>query len=351
MRLETRLVGNVNSQGNIKESLDAMAGEIEFSLNPIVNLVLHVLCCADPTFPRKPVYDAKAEEWLLPEERSFFEENFKLEQTGKVSTTAYFAVLLQVPVYFASDSIDSLTGALHTMAEVGLEGLKRKFPDKGVMIDSYMPERFQRRTFGEPVLSESAETIARYAEILDDVYGRYYRSRWPTVVPEMEGAAKSLAEDCEGYDVIGRWEEETRLEFPYTRFGVKLADHIRTLGTSLMAERDAFSSWVPREKTFGMVSHEVGTHIITQTRTLEEGPLGRAFEQDAEGILRIGEALAYLLNLRIWRDTGKSLGYSEAFEAAFGEEIRILKDRWGDWERGALSTTGLVVKAHEGMTD
>jgi hypothetical protein len=344
-------VSNVNSWNNVKESYD-MAKEIVFSLNPIVNLVLHVLCCADPTFPRKPIYDIKAEEWLLPDERMFFEENFKLEQTGKVSTTAYFAVLLQVPVYFASDSIDSLTGTLQTMAEEGLEGLKKKFPDKGVLIDYYMPERFQRKTFGEPGLFVNAETIARYAEILDEVYGRYYRSHWPTMVPEMEGAAKSLVEEyIEGYDVIGLWEEETHLEFPYPRFVVELADPIKTLGTSLMAERDTFSSWVSKEKTFGMISHEVGTHIITQTQTLEEGSLGGAFEQDAEKILRIGEALAYLVNLKIWRDTEKSLGYSEGFKAAFGEEIQNLKGRWGEWERGALSTTDLIIKTHERMTD
>lgn len=329
-----------------------MVKEIEFSLNPIVNLVLHVLCCADPTFPRKPIYDIKAEEWLLPEERRFFEKNFKLEQTGKVSTTAHFAALLQVPAYFASDSIDSLTGTLQAMVETGLEGLKKKFPEKGILIDAYMPERFQRRIFGEPILSENAETMTQYSEILDEVYGRHYRSYWSTIVPEMEDAAKTLVEEhVEDYDVISLWEEETQLEFPYPRFVVELADPIMTLGTSLMAERDTFSSWVPKEKIFGMVSHEVGTHIFTQAQTLEEGPLGRAFEQNAEKILRIGEALAYLMNLKIWRDTGKSLGYSGGFKAAFGEEIQSLEGLWGEWERGALSTTDLINKTYERMNN
>lgn len=327
-----------------------MVKEIKFSLNPIVNLVLHVLCCADPTFPRKPVYKMKAEEWLLPEEIYFFENNFKLEQTGKVSTTAHFAALLQVPVYFASDSIDSLTGILQAMVEIGLEGLKQKFPEKGNMIDAYMPERFQKRIFGEPILSENAETMIKYSEILDDVYGRHYRSYWSTLVPEIEGFLKILVEEhFEDYDLIALWEEETHLEFPYPRFVVELADPIMTLGTSLMAERDVFSSWVPMEKIFGMISHEVGTHIFTQTQTLEEGSLGRAFEQDAEKILRIGEALAYLMNLKIWRDTGKSLGYSEGFKATFGKEIQSLKGSWGEWERGALSTTDLIMKTYERM--
>jgi hypothetical protein len=327
-----------------------MVKEIEFSLNPIVNLVLHVLCCADPTFPRKPVYDVKAEEWLLQEERQFFEENFKLEQTGKVSTTAHFAALLQVPAYFASDSVQSLNKTFQVMMETGLEGLKKKFPEKGFLVDAYMPERFQRRIFGEPILSESAETMTRYSEILDDVYVRHYRSYWSTIVPEMEEAAKTLVEEhVEDYDVIALWEEETQLEFPYPRFVVELADPIKTLGTSLMAERDAFSSWVPKEKIFGMVSHEVGTHIFTQTQTLEEGPLGRAFEQDAEKILRIGEALAYLMNLKIWRETGKSLGYSGGFKAAFGEEIQCLEGRWGEWEKGVLSTSDLIYKTYESM--
>jgi hypothetical protein len=329
-----------------------MAKEIVFSLNPIVNLVLHVLCCADPTFPKKPIYDTEAEGWLLPVERRFFEENFKLEQTGKVSTTAHFAALLQVSVYFASDSIDSLIGAIQEMTETGLEGLKKKFLEKGVLIDAYMPEDFQRRIYGEPILSENTDALRRYAEILDDVYSRYYRNYWLTLVPEMEGVAKTLAEEyIESNDVVALWEEEAQLELPYPRFIVELADPIKTLGTSLMAERDTFSSWVHKEKIFGMISHEVGTHIFTQTKTLEEGPLVRAFEQDAEKILRIGEALAYLMNLEIWRDTGKPLGYSEGFKAAFDEEIRRLKGRWGEWERGILSTTDLINKTYESMSD
>lgn len=322
-----------------------MRKEIVFSLNPVVNLILHILCCADPTFPRKPVYEKKAGVWLLNGERKFFEENFRLEQTGKVSTTAHFATLYQVPAYFASSDIESLNEVIGLMVKGGLEGLKKRFPKKGAMIEAYMPKRFQKMIFDGPIRSEKPDVILRYRDILEEVYQRFYRDHWATITTKMEERARLLMDRyIEDHDVIGLWEEETQLVFPYPEFVVELADPIKTLGTSLMAERDAFSSWVSPEKTFGIISHEVGSHILVQTRTLEEDHLAAAFEKETEKTLRIVEAIAYLLNHEIWRDTKKQLGYSK-FGEALRREIEGLQANWRDWRKGRLSITDLILVA------
>lgn len=315
----------------------------------MVNLLLHVICCFDPSFPRNPVYNEKAEEWLLLEEKKFFEENFRLEQTGKVSSTANFALLFQIPAYFSSDNIESLKSVFELMKSRKLDALKDHFPERKALLNAYMPEKFQRLFFEKSMrrLKNFEEVIDAYKRILESVYERFYRNYWKNILPEMERKAKFLKElYFEKYNIIEFWENKTQLKYPYPRFVVELADPIATLGTSLMAERDAFSHWIAPEKIFTAISHEVGTHTIIQTDNLSSLNLATLFERDPERTLRVQEALAHLTNLAIWRDKKVNLSYDRS-EEFFKKEIEALQLHWNDYESGHISYIELVAKAYK----
>lgn len=285
--------------------LNKTAKRIVFNCNPIVNLLLHVMCCIDPSFPRKPIYAEKAEEWLLPKEKKFFENNFRLEQTGKVSTTAHFALLFQIPAYFSADNIESLKEVIELMKGKTLTTLKNHFPEKKLLLDAYMPERFQTLFFEKAIKKpKNCEKILdNYGRILENVYERFYCEYWKTIVPEMEKRAELLKEKYfNKYNVIELWEKKTRLKFPYPKFVVELADPIQSLGTSLMAEKGAFSHWAAPEDIFTVISHEIGTHILFQTESLTSSRFAEILERDAEKTIRIVEGLSYLMNLEIWKE-------------------------------------------------
>jgi hypothetical protein len=156
-----------------------LAKEIIVSCNPVVNLLLHVICCADESFPRSPVYAQKASEWLKRDEKRFFENNFTMEQTGKVSTTQSFAFLFQVPAYFSEDTIESLRQALELM-KTSLANMKQQFPEKQKMLSCYMPERTQNEFFGQAFEKRRnrEELLDDYYRILQSVYRRFYNALW-----------------------------------------------------------------------------------------------------------------------------------------------------------------------------
>jgi hypothetical protein len=131
-----------------------------------------------------------------------------------------------------------------------------------------------------------------------------------------------------GRDLIGMWESELRLEFPFPRFAVELSDPIQSQGTSLMAERDSFSRWAEPDRIFTMISDEIGTHILVQTMRLDEPSFGKTFEGKTEMVLRLVEALAYLLNVKICAKLGTACDYSPAFAKHFNDEITSLRCHW-----------------------
>lgn len=328
-----------------------MEKKISLSINPVVNLILHVLCCIDPSLPSKPIYAEKAGEWILKGEREFFEENFKLEQTGKVSSTAHFALLFQIPAYFSSSDMESLREVIELMKSGSLNELKNRFLEKGVMLDAYMPEMFQKNFFDKPLKSKNSETIETYGRILNDVYSRFYMNYWETIVPEMEERRELLQKRYfDELNLIKKWEEKTRLEFPYPTFIVELADSIKTLGTSLMAERGAFSHWVPTERIFTLISHEVGTHTLFQERTIASPGLTEVFERNPERMIRIFEGLSVMINLEILKEEDIPSGYTQKFKELFTEEMEALKENWSAWKTGRISTSDLIRKAYERLT-
>jgi len=322
--------------------------KIVFSCNPIVNLILHVICCFDPSFPRKPIYAEKAQEWLQPDEKKYFEDNFRSEQTGKVSSTGDFAFLFQIPAYFSADTIESLGEVVELMKTGTLTKLKDHFPEKRMLLDAYLPEHLQRLFFEKAIKKRNncEKTLYNYGKILENVYERFYGDYWKTIVPVMDKRADLLNEKYfSKYNVIELWEEKTCLQFPYTEFVVELADPISSLGTSLMAERGAFSHWVSLEEIFTVISHEIGTHIFFQTSSFMSPSYAKIFESNAEETLRIVEALSYLTNLGIWKEEKiLSVGYSGTFEKHFSDEIETLQRHWSFWENGELSSVDLIVR-------
>lgn len=299
--------------------------------------------------PRKPVYNDKAHEWLLPNEKAFFEENFRLEQTGKVSSSENFALLFQIPAYFSSSSLESLEDVLELMKGKALVAIKNSFPERGSLLDAYMPVNLQT-LFYEKTLVEKKnceQVIESYQKILANVYKRFYEQHWKTLIPEMKNQAKLLkTQYLPEQDLIGLWEQKTMLEFPYPRFVVELADPIGTLGTSLMAERDAFSSWQSPEKIFTVISHEIGTHTFFQTKSLSSASFAEILTNDTERTLRIIEAFSYLVNMEIGEDEGLPITYSVKFAEYFRNEIAALEIHQKPWKDGALSSIDVIVKAH-----
>jgi len=315
----------------------------------MANLLLHVCCCIDPSMPRKPVYNDKAHEWLLPSEKAFFEENFRPEQTGKISSTENFALLFQIPAYFSSSSLESLEDVLELMKGKTLGTLKNRFPEGGSLLDAYMQGNLQT-LFYERTLMEKKnceQVIEGYQKILESTYKRFYRQHWKTLVPEMKTQAKVLkTQYLQEQGLIGLWEQKTRMKFPYPQFVAELADPIGTLGTSIMAERDAFSSWQSPEKIFTVISHEIGTHTFFQTKSLSSTSFAEILTNDTERTLRIIEAFSYLVNLEIGEDKGLPITYSAKFAEYFRNEIAALEIYQKPWKDGALSSIDVIVKAH-----
>ncbi|MFX0066876.1 MAG: hypothetical protein ACFFC7_32485 [Candidatus Hermodarchaeota archaeon] len=318
------------------------------SFNPIVNLLLHAICCFDDSFPRKPIYAEKAEEWLISSEKKFFADNFRLEQTGKVSSTAQFALLFQIPAYFSTDTLNSLKEVIDLMKNQSLSLLKQHFPKKGALIDRYTPKQFQALLFEESIKKQKncEEVLDKYAEILENVYERFYIDYWKTLLPDVNQKIKLLHEEYfKRTNLIELWERKSRLEFPYPTFVVELADPISSLGTSLMAERDAFSSWVNIEKLITLISHEIGTHIFFQTYCLQIPEFTAIFNNNAEKTIRIIEAFSSLLNLDIGKELNWPIGYSKQFTDIFKNEVDALHHNWSDWQTGNLSAPELIIRA------
>lgn len=325
-----------------------MKKKITFSCNPIVNLLLHIICCFDATFPRKPIYKEKALKWLLPKEMKFFEDNFTMEQTGKISSTADFAFLFQIPSYFSGDTIESLTQVLELMKQKRLDNLKNHFPAKGELIDLYIPKKSQKLFFEGTLRrrKQCGKILDTYGKILESVYDRFYRNHWRSLMPKMCETAESLSKEFfEKIDVIGLWEKRTKIRFPYPEFVIELSDPISSLGTTLLAERDAFSHWRNSQTIFTMISHEIGTHSFVQTKTLASSDFGKIIERDTEKTLRIQEALAYLTNVAIWKEMRVPLSYPEKFEYHFMKEIKALEPYFSTLEKKRMSYIDTIFKA------
>ena len=328
-------------------SIDYMEKKVIFSINPIVNLILHVQCCIDPTLPSRNVYSEKLGDRLLIRERQFFEENFSLEQTGKVSSTAHFALLFQIPAYFSSNDIESLRKTVEVMKRGSLEELKKNFPEKGKYLDAYMPENLQMITYDRPLKSTNAETIDTYGRILENIYDRYYRDHWETIVSELNKRREILRGKIpDDVDLIRKWEEKTRIEFPYPEFVVELAEPINTLGTSLIAERGAFSPWVQADRIITLVSHEVGTHTLFQEKTLSSPGLSEAFEKNPERLIRTIEGLSTMTNMEILDEEGIPISYTKKFKEIFTLEMEALEKNWDTWRSDKISTMDLILRAY-----
>lgn len=329
-----------------------MKKEITFSCNPVVNLLFHVICCFDATFPRKPIYKEKAFNWLLPNEMKFFEDNFTMEQTGKISSTAEFAILFQIPSYFSGDTIESLKEVLELMKQKRLDILKNHFPAKGRLIDLYVPKKFQKLFFEGALKRRKrcGKILDTYGKILESVYDRFYRNHWRTLMPKMRETAESLSKQYfEKLDVIDLWEKKTKIGFPYPEFVIELSDPISSLGTTLLAERDAFSYWKNSQTIFTMISHEIGTHSFIQTKTLVSSDFGKIIERDAEKTLRIQEALTHLTNMAIWKEMKVRLSYPETFEDHFIKEIKALEPYFRTLEKRRMSYFDTIFKAFEAL--
>ncbi|MBD3407881.1 MAG: hypothetical protein GF411_17305 [Candidatus Lokiarchaeota archaeon] len=305
---------------------------LEYTVNLLPNLVQHTL--AGMKIGRyheilNPKYEDEYEDWIRRDLKV-------LPDLGKiegVSSTTWFALLYQIPVYLASDDLASLLDIYDMLTVNPTYEVIRLFLDKQIIIEKFIPES-KFHTYlgysGKPP-SPWPEVIQQFSDAVTYTYDSVYRKRWQKISPELEKKAELLSTKyAKRIDWIGWWEERTNIKFPYDTFQIELIDSVRTMGTSLLADRDGFYARTSAEKISNNVSHEIGTHIMYNTHAILSDEVGSLIEEDMERYLRTVEVLSWALNRELHQNNNLEWTMDNAFQwievrdevAAVADEFR-----------------------------
>jgi hypothetical protein len=268
---------------------------VEFDLLPFPNLVMHLLACLPKgeNLGHNPKYGDAWKDWLAPEEMTFLTNDLQLSSPKTVETTATFSLLFQWPSYFCDEKIESGFVALeHLAKEPSLRQLLRCYPERAEAVNRYLPPRAHRFLLRRLPYSKKTcrELVSQYVQILQNLWDRSYKIIWNDVKERIRKHATAINERylLKG-GFVESWEQVTGVEYPYSTFRVVGLDSVSCLGVSLLAERDCFSLWIPEEKVFRFIVHEIGTHTVFHTKTISNKEWRAFFLMDLEGLLRLVE--------------------------------------------------------------
>ncbi|TXT53970.1 MAG: hypothetical protein BAJATHORv1_100055 [Candidatus Thorarchaeota archaeon] len=277
---------------------------LEYTVHLVPNLIQHTLVGMEiGRFHElvNPKYTAEYEDWIPSKLKNLPD----LQKISGVSSTTWFALLYQIPAYLAEDNLSSLLDVYDALAEVDTIQLIQRFPDKYEIIERFIPaSKFDTYVgySGAPP-APWPSIIRKFANAVSHTYESLYSIRWERILPELLAKEKILSEKYVNLlDWIDWWEQRTNLVFPYDVFQIELIDPVRTMGTSILADRDGFYAGASPEKISNNVSHEIGTHIMYNTHAILSDEAGPQIEENLERYLRTVEVLSWALNRELHQE-------------------------------------------------
>lgn len=293
--------------------------EIRVRVSLVPNLLMHSIIALElePKWISnlKPAYRDIYTNWALDSEKESLKDlGFAIEG---ISSNVRFALLYQIPAYFAQDTIQSLISTIYRLVSKDLESFLEDYPEKRKNLFSYVPFEFIPTVWGEDCfhLQTYSEDLRNYARAVEKIFYREYQNKWKKIKTNLQDVKKELTTQCfQDIDWIGKWEEFTNITFPYDTFDVELIDSLTTYGTSILAEKDGFYAFGPEKLLVSMISHEIGTHILFNTYTLKNKGVDKLIQQNVETFFTANELLAWSINMHFLQDLKKE---SKRYEKIF----------------------------------
>ena len=314
-----------------------MAKHVVVEANLVPNLLQFTLVGLEIGRYHEMVHPAYLDEysgWIPRGQKDLFSRvSSRLEG---VSSSTWFALLYQIPSYLAKDSLDSLLDTISQLAKEDPRILIERQPEKASLVKQYIPMKdfdLYLGFRGRPNKDWSSLLVA-YAGIVKNIHSRLYQERWPQIRRSLDSKRKELEKKMTGINWIDWWEQRTGIAFPYPLFQVELIDAMRTMGTSLLAERDGFYAHADASRIITMISHEICTHMLFSAEALDNDIVGSLIREDLESYLRTVEVVSWATNKELIDD----LGLEWTMERSF-DWIGNRKERWRHLLHKVIMTT------------
>lgn len=330
---------------------DMERNHIRISPELFPNLVLHVMACAGVGLDEE--YGKNVREPLTAEEVFQIREMAKGFQVEAPALAGpLFRALFQIPCYFPAENTADMAAVydltVQAITEDSFAPFALYYPEETRLIYRYMPPQLQSFFLSETKKIENpAHVINSFSTIIQDVYERSYIHSWIEAHDSMEKMSSKVMRLFKEVDLIKEWEGITGLKFPYPRFHAILCKPTKFCGTSLLAERDVFSTKPPLEIIGESIIHEVGTHLFLQAELLVDERVEDMVVKDYESFVKSVEVMCQSLREPILEKAGLSQKVDLAAKMELVNELQSFKTAWEkdkDVLRGLFS---LYTRVHD----
>lgn len=315
------------------------------------NLVLHVLACAGVGLDEE--YGKEVREPLTAEEAFQIREMAKRFQVEAPALAGpLFRALVQIPCYFPVKNTSDMAAVYELTVQAVAEGSFAPFalyyPEETRLIYRYMPPSLQSFFLSETKKIENPRhVIDSFSTIIQDVYERSYIHSWTEARDHMEKMSFKVMRFFKEVDLIKEWEGITGLKFPYPRFHAILCKPTRFCGTSLLAEKDVFSTKPPLEVIGESIIHEVGTHLFFQAELLVDERVEDMVVKDYESFVKGVEVVCQVLKEPILEKAGLSQKVDIAAKMELVNELQSFKTAWEKDKDVLRNLTALYTRIHD----
>ena len=190
-------------------------------------------------------------------------------------------------------------------------------------------------------MNKYCKTINVFGSIVLGNLDRYRSEVWPVEKPSLEAKADEINRFFGSRDVIGQWEKLLGLEFRFDIYNIILCSAIKNgpNANSLAYDAVVFYHDDPFDKTIQFISHEVGTHLLSEI--YKKTAIFDVFEQAL--LYRAYENLAKFYNRKVLKLQSTAYHLPDRFKE---ERILAIYEKLFE-ENPEISPQGLLIRGME----
>lgn len=230
------------------------------------NYIFHLMAVAKIGFDSE--YAQKYVDSISKNDKNYLKkwENLLIFETGTEGSLT--AILIVLPAYINLDSenklksyFDLLNAGLSTKNTLDFQKKFAKYLKK-LTKDWIYPKNF----------GQYLNTLSKHKDIIrsiGDIYARnfnfYIKNIWPSEKSQMDKIAKKIISYFKKRDIIEKWETLLQIKFKYEEYQILLCSAIKNGPNAISVgyERNIFYSGTEIKHTLHFISHEVGTHLLS----------------------------------------------------------------------------------------
>jgi hypothetical protein len=228
------------------------------------NYAFHLMAVARVGFDSE--YADQYQSSVLPDDIAFMQKHKELITFAAGTGGDLVDILPGLPATFNLDSKQALEEYFSLLAAGTAKGNFKPF------LDQYSSSFEKLQRWIGAVIDENAlkpfaayhEIIARLGEIAVRNFDSYMHDVWKLEEPKLSEVASKIDEYLKNVNRIGRWENQTGLEFKFDLYQILLCSAIKggPDADSLGYDRVVFYHGSPIEEMCQFISHEIGTHLL-----------------------------------------------------------------------------------------